>query len=391
MIFIEKATIEQEKYLDVHKNRVVPSLFEILISPESMQLFKFWQPDPQIINLCLNKATQHNVHFGKKHGAQGLHVDAICTQKQPHNMFYIISPACYWGMPIKQRVVLRSNCNLILSDNFEGSMVCGVSWLEETITKTDYDFYILTNNHEAVCKNKHIKFIYSDAVLAGVVSYHRRSEKPTVDFTVPPTEKVIFPIGHPYPAKLDILAEFYTNSMLDDINWSLCWAGKPYKNHNGGHKHLGTYLYQSNNPVIDAMVKSLELPKVLDNEQDHDTILLPDNFIRKYQWHIAEAFSYSEQFDITIIDEKVVKGFFAGIQTCLIAPDNLLLFLEKLGFQMEPNLIGLSRQQKIAKAIKHCMSTPSNDEKVKHNLELVCDNNFLVDLMINDLVSQLGY
>lgn len=385
MIFIEKATIEQEKYPDQHKNRVVSSLFEILLSPELTQYCKYWILDPQLISLCLKKAAQHNVHFGKKYGTQGLHVDEICKQKQPQNIFYIISPACYWAMPVPQRVILRNNCNLMISDTYEGGILCGIKWLEETITKTDYNFYILSNNYDAVCKNKHIKFIYSDAVLAGVVSYHRRCEKPNVDFSVIPTEKVIFPIGHPYPARLDILAEFYTKGMLNEINWSLCWAGKPHKYHRGGHKHLSEYLYQSSNPVIDAMVESLELPKVLDHEQDHDVNLLPDNFIRKYQWHIAETFSYAEQFDITIIDEKIVKGYLAGIQTCLIGPDKLLLYMEKLGFQLEPNLVGLNRQQKIAKAIKHCMSTASNDKLIKHNQELLCNNNFLVDLLMGGL------
>jgi hypothetical protein len=361
-------------------------------------------------DIVIDALTEQDITLGTEYGGAGIDPRILLT-KDPDDNYYEICAKQLLELPWSKRKLkkLFSKHKMIISCLCEGGFyICRVlnELAEEIADARDiiYCYAVSTNNTgdwynlDSIPVNKRIEiphFIY------GVGTYYQKNNFIDTDHNV--VKKYLVPVHKARKWRVEVLATLEGNGILADSDWSLHHIAKDKKVSSNGFNSFGQrYRYSFlDSPGLDNILhetvnESSVANAFIDKHKDilpkslHDS--KPINFSdhmdlnitwKDYEWYIGLE-THCDKFVIT---EKCLKGFALGVPSIIISDKNFNNYLSSFGFKIDGNYdYADTLAERVKLACDFIKNNKGDKDIVKHNYELLNNNEFLASLIVGPLV-----
>ena len=350
-------------------------------------------------DIVIDALAEQDITLGTEYGGAGIDPRILLT-KDSDDSYYEICAKQLLELPWSKRKLkkLFNKHKMIISCLCEGGFYISrvLNELAEEIADARdiiYCYAVATNNTgdwhnlDSIPVNKRIEiphFIY------GVGTYYQKNNFIDTDHNV--VKKYLVPVHKARKWRVEVLATLEENGILEDADWSLHHIAKEqsgklnsFLNSPGLNNILHETVNESSvaNTFIDkhkdVLPKSLHDSKPI-NFSDHMDLNIT---WKDYEWYIGLE-THCDKFVIT---EKCLKGFALGVPSIIISDKNFNNYLSSFGFKIDGNYdYADTLAERVKLACDFIKNNKGDKDIVKHNYELLNNNEFLASLIVGPLV-----
>jgi len=349
-------------------------------------------------DIVIDALTEQDITLGTEYGGAGIDPRILLT-KDPDDNYYEICAKQLLELPWSKRKLkkLFNKHKMIIGDMGEGGFYISrvLNELTEEIADARDIIYchaVSTNNTgdwnlDSIPANKRIEIPH---MIYSVGTYYQKNNFIDTDHNV--VKKYLVPVHKARKWRIEVLATLEENGILEDSDWSLHYITKEQS----GRINSFTNSLALVNILHDTVNENSIANTFIDKHKDVLPKSLPDskpivfkdhmhlnNSWKDYEWYIGLE-THCDKFVIT---EKCLKGFALGVPSIIISDKNFNNYLSSFGFKIDGNYdYADTLAERVKLACDFIKNNKGDKDIVKHNYELLNNNEFLASLIVGPLV-----
>ena len=349
-------------------------------------------------DIVIDALTEQDITLGTEYGGAGIDPRILLT-KDPDDNYYEICAKQLLELPWSKRKLkkLFNKHKMIIGDMGEGGFYISrvLNELTEEIADARDIIYchaVSTNNTgdwnlDSIPANKRIEIPH---MIYSVGTYYQKNNFIDTDHNV--VKKYLVPVHKARKWRIEVLATLEENGILEDSDWSLHYITKEQS----GRINSFTNSLALVNILHDTVNENSIANTFIDKHKDVLPKSLPDskpivfkdhmhlnNSWKDYEWYIGLE-THCDKFVIT---EKCLKGFALGVPSIIISDKNFNNYLSSFGFKIDGNYdYADTLAERVKLACDFIKNNNGDKDIVKHNYELLNNNEFLASLIVGPLV-----